>query len=166
MDARESARKNTTCAAEIGDGFGGITWGAPACNQAFGAVVDNRGQLAVQGWCLGNDHLTSAVGVGAGWRIQSVTLEDSLLRHHADGILIDELRHEFSTALAGSLVVGAEIDGSPQVPMDLAAILIFDRALSDPERGQVEEYFREKYGLVAPGLPTSLAPGSDRAREP
>ncbi len=141
-----------------GDGFGGITWGAPACNQAFGAVVDNRGQLAVQGWCTGNDFLTSTAGVGAGWRIQSVTLEGSQLLHHADGTLIDDTRHDFDTAPGGSLVVGAEIDGSPQVPMDLAAILIFDRALSDTERRQLEGYLREKYGLSQPAPPAPLDP--------
>src|SRR5690606_11377248 len=48
--------------------------------------------------------------------------------------------------------VGAEIDSSPYLAMDVAAVLVYDRALPASERAQVEAYLREKY-LAGPPPP-------------
>lgn len=126
-----------------GDGFGGIAYGSSTCNQVFGLIVDNHGDLGVQGWC--GDFLTSIPGNGAGWLTQSAMLTSGVLDHFKDGLLIDTANHTFATDSDGVLVLGAEIDGNPSLPMDVAAVLIYDRALSEMERQEIEDYLQAKY---------------------
>ena len=132
-----------------GDGFGGVTWGAPQCNGTFGPVVDSRGLLAVQGWCAGYDMVSSRAGEGAGWQVQSVVHGQSTLRHFSNGELLQEKAHVFDTA-EGQLALGREIDGFPFVAMDLAAVLIYDRALDATDRWRVEAFLQEKYLASSP----------------
>lgn len=137
-----------------GDGFGGVTWGSPRCNGVFGPGVDSRGFLAVQGWCFGYDVVTSQPGTG-GWQLQTAVHGASRLQHYADGALLSDIEHTFDTDDNGRLALGYEIDGFPFVAMDLAAVLIYDRALDAADRLRVEGYLREKY---LPAVP----PGGDR----
>jgi hypothetical protein len=75
---------------------------------------------------------------------QSVVLSDSLLIHRRDGVVIDTLTHTYATG-DGPAVVGRSLEGSSWVDMDLAAVLVYDRALSDAERQAVERYLELKY---------------------
>lgn len=102
---------------------------------------------------------------GAGWLIQEIIQDATTVRHYEEGQLVDT-RHtdktaqETSTDKAGTsqssigqsninrgegLVIGAELEGNPHVSMGLAALLIYDYALSDTERQQVEAYLQSKY---------------------
>ena len=44
--------------------------------------------------------------------------------------------------------LGSEIDGDPSVDMQVAAVMVYDRALSSLERAQVENYLDIKFGLA------------------
>src|SRR5690606_16350523 len=46
---------------------------------------------------------------------------------------------------SNKVVLGAEIDGNPYVDMQVAAVLVYDRALSPGEHQQVLQYLDEKY---------------------
>jgi hypothetical protein len=52
-------------------------------------------------------------------------------------------------------VIAEEIKGQGFVAMDIAAVLIYDRALSDPERAEVEAYLFNRY-LQSPGAPALM----------
>jgi hypothetical protein len=124
---------------------GGIDYGATNCNNAFGLIVHDS-QLQVHGWC---DDFTAdaSADVGPdGWMTHSAVLSSDQVTHYKDGTQIDQYTHTYATD-PQKLVIGAEIDGSPQVDMEVAEVLIYDRALSDTERQQVENYLQEKYGL-------------------
>ena len=138
-------------------GFGGITYGSPgapcstAGNQVFGLGVDPSGDLLVQAWCT--DFHTSIPGTGAGWMVQSAVVDDQVLYHYRNQELIDTRAHTFATDASGRLVIGAELDGSPHVAMDVAAVLVYDRALSEAERQGVESYLASKYFGDLPPAP-------------
>ncbi len=132
-------------------GFGGFAYGTSLCNQAFGLVVDRRkGRLAVQGWC--DDFVSGKRGTDSGWLVQSAVVRNGRLRHYLDGKLIDTRMHSFDTVLS-NLVVGAELDGYPFMDMQVAAILVYDRALSVNQQDRVQRYLRNKYfgGGAGPG---------------
>ncbi len=129
-----------------GNGHGGVGYGATECNQVFAPSVNKSGELMVQGWCGETDFHTSVPGAGAGWLVQSVVYAGGQLDHFRNGELIDSFVHSFNTT-AERLMIGAEIDGRPYVPMQLGAVLLFDTALSPDELASVEDYLTDKYGL-------------------
>ena len=43
------------------------------------------------------------------------------------------------------MVVGTELDGSPFINMQVAAIVVYNRALSATEHDQVQAYLQLKY---------------------
>jgi hypothetical protein len=128
-------------------GYGGTAYGTAATNETFGLIVAGPpapGNLAVQAWGVGNDKLSATAGTGAGWMVQSAVAGSGGLTHYQNGVAIDAQVHTYATNV-GSIVVGAEIDRAPFMDMDVAAIAIYDRALTDEERGDVEKYFAVKY---------------------
>ena len=109
-------------------------------------MIDNWGRLAIQGWCPGNDFVSSETGSGSGWLVQSAVLEEDLLSQFRDGRLIDTASHTFETEIAGGkLVLGAELDGAPQLNMDVALVLVFDRALGVTEREGLQSYLEQRF---------------------
>ena len=130
--------------------FSGFSYGNGAANQAFGLVTNgNNGNLAVQGWGSGNDFPSTTAGQGAGWLSQSVVLQDDAIRQFLDGAQIDTDPHTFATNVQ-KMVIGAEISELGFSEMGIAAVLMYDRALTEPEREQVEAYIQNKYFNTAP----------------
>lgn len=126
------------------NGFGGMSWGNRAKNRMFGTVVTKNGTLGVQAWGSRNDFDSGVGAVGSGWLVQSAVLDGNAMDHYVDGALIDSRNHSYNTA-AGRIVVGAEIDRNPHVDMSVGAIVVYDRALTNLERSQVETYLAGKY---------------------
>ncbi|MCA9260856.1 MAG: PKD domain-containing protein, partial [Planctomycetales bacterium] len=134
--------------------FAGAAYGSGTFNGAYGLVVNGgAGKLTEQGWGGGNDFVSSQVGTGAGWLVQSSLLSDNTIRHYLDGALIDSDFHEFNTSL-NRIVIGQEISGLGYVDIDVAAVLVYDHALSELERLQVEAYLEDKYLTAPDAAPT------------
>lgn len=134
-------------------GWGGFSYGNGSSNDLFGVEVNPAGNFAIQGWGNSNDFDSETNGLGEGWLVQSVVLNADTLSHYRDGSLIDSFVHGYTTQ-PEKIVIGAEIDGAPKVSMQVAAALVYDRALSESERQQVESYLQNKYGDgVAPPAP-------------
>src|SRR5690606_27434185 len=135
-------------------GYGGVAYGASTgCARTFGLVVDPAGKLMVQRWCA--DYQTAVAGTGAGWLLHGAVLSGTTLTHYNDGAVIETRSGaSFSTRLS-RIVVGAELDASPYLAMDVAAVLVYDRALPASERAQVEAYLREKYLAGRPPPPVA-----------
>ncbi|MEM8946763.1 MAG: Ig-like domain-containing protein [Planctomycetota bacterium] len=123
----------------------GVSYGNGGMNQAFGLVADpTTGNLGVQGWGAGNDFVSAEPGVSEGWLVQSAVLSSNNLDHYRDGQLVDTAFHAFSTQTT-DLQIGEEIDGLGFADMDVAAVLIYDRALTEMERQEVQAYLHSKY---------------------
>ncbi|MFV2004531.1 MAG: Ig-like domain-containing protein, partial [Gammaproteobacteria bacterium] len=133
-----------------GTGFGGFAYGTAACNQAFGLVVDASGNLAVQGWCTANDFASPDLGTGAGWQVQSAVLNAGTLTHYKNGVQIATAAHTYTTVLS-NIVMGAELNSGTFIDMQVAAVLVYNRALSAAELLQVETYLNDKYIVGAGG---------------
>ena len=131
----------------------GVAYGDKAANETFGAVADKNGILAVQGYGSANDFPSGQNGVTGGFLVQSVVLQNNVTRHYKNGTQIDSDTHTFNTDLK-KLVLGAEIGGLGEAQLKLGAVLIYNRAVSDSERLQIEDFLRTKY------IAGSLHPGS------
>jgi len=71
-------------------------------------------------------------------------LNTDVLTHYKDGTQIATAPHVFDTVLS-NMVLGAELSSGAYVDMQIATVLIYDRALSATERQQVDTYLRDKY---------------------
>ena len=126
-------------------------------NQGFELGVNWVDELSVSGLCPPNWLSSGLLGTDGQWMSQSCVLDDSLLVHARNGLAIDTLTHTFGT-VDGPAVIGRSLEGESWVEMDVAAVLVYDRALSGPERQSVERYLRIKYLNVPP------ATGDDTAQ--
>jgi hypothetical protein len=123
----------------------GVAYGHGANNQAFGLMVrDPSGFLALQGFGGPQDLVSSTPGTGAGWLTQSTVLAGGQARLFKGGTVIAQWTHDYATALT-RLVVGEELIGLGFVDMRVAAVLLYDRALSEGERATVEAYLADTY---------------------
>ena len=84
-------------------------------------------------------------------------------RHLAlqDGALIDSDTHVFNTDLK-KLVLGAEIKGAGEAQLKLGAVLIYDRAVTETERLQIEDFLKTKY-ITGPAVPVPPVAADDIA---
>ena len=133
--------------------WAGASFGTGAPNQSFGLAVDGTGgDLTLAGWGAGNDFVSNAAGTGTGWLVQSVVLNDNRFEHYSTGSLVDSGFHQFDTG-STQLALAAEISGLGFVDMDMAAVLVYNRALSETERHEVEAYLFDKYFNAAINTP-------------
>jgi glucose/arabinose dehydrogenase len=135
-------------------GIGGFAYGEANLNETFGLVV-KEGFLTVQGWGTANDFQSPTTGNGAGWLVQSAVLNNDVFIHYKDGVAIDLRTHAFQTAANGKIVIGAEIDGARTMRMDVAEVIVYDRALSEIERIETQEYLNRKY-FVSNSVPVAV----------
>jgi len=136
----------------------GLVYGDGQKNQAFGLVSDwDGGDLAVQGWGGANDFDSGVDAASQGWMVQSVILDANTFTHYQNGVVIDSGSHVFNTDLQ-KLVLGAEIKGLGESQLNISAVLIYDRALTEAERQQVEAFLQNKYitGGVANDPPVAV----------
>ena len=136
--------------------WAGFSYGTPSLNGAFGLIVagGSNQPLTIQGWGNANDQKSTTPGVGAGWLTQSVVYQDGGTSHYKDGALIDADPHVFAT---GSSVIrlGTELDDNRHVQMDVAEVIVFDRALSESERLAMESYLTQEYFSSTNAAPVS-----------
>ncbi len=148
MVARHNAASN----------WAGFTYGNPSGNQAFGLVVKSgTGELALQGYGGGNDLVSGQAGAGAGWVVQSARQYNGEATLFEGGTEIAQFIHNYNTQL-GRAVIGEELGGAGVNAMDVAAVLVYDRALNDVERFNVENYLESKYLLNTAPQVTINAP--------
>jgi glucose/arabinose dehydrogenase/fibronectin type 3 domain-containing protein/uncharacterized protein (DUF2249 family) len=145
-----------------GSGAVGFTWGEDTCNSAFGLTRTDDGDLGVQGWCGSNDFDSNVNADGAGWITQSVVLGGDLMNHYKNGELIDVQTHAFGTN-PGKIRIGASMRDTRWVDMDVAEVLVYDRALTDEERQEIEDYFGAEYFGIDPNAPAVTITSPDNA---
>lgn len=125
--------------------WAGTAYGNGTFNETFGLTVKSpSGELVLQGWGGGNDLVSSTQGIGARWLVQSAVLSSGTATLYKDGEQIAQFGHTYNTTLS-KLVIGEEIANAGFADMDVAAVLIYNRALSDTERAQLDEYLTTEY---------------------
>lgn len=138
--------------------WAGAAYGNGASNEVFGLSVQHpAGELVLQGWGGANDLVSTTRGTGAGWLVQSAVLNNGTATLYKDGEQIAQAAHAFNTNPL-KLVIGEEIANLGFVEMDVAAVLIYGRALRDAERNRLEEYLTTKYTADSepPTTPTGV----------
>ncbi len=144
----------------------GVAFGRGRSNRAFGITVDGRTNvLAVQGWGSNHDFLSStSAGDNDGvdeWLVQSAVLSNDTLTHYLNGSLIDSTDHVYNTDVSGAasrFVIGEEISSGDFGQLEVAAVLIFDRALNLSEHSVVTQYLFDKYISDDPGSNNNTGP--------
>jgi hypothetical protein len=133
----------------------GVTYGRPGADRAFGLSAGPTGGLTVatddsSGYDAG---LPAA---GTGWYVQSARYGAGTLTQYRDGVALDNRTVAIATR-PGRIAIGATLDGVPAA-MDVAAVLIYDRALTETERRAVESYLQATYlGVDVPVEATAPA---------
>lgn len=135
-------------------GTGGVTYGSHSCNKAFGLNISKSGTYQLQGWCGAYDFPTD-VSVGPNYAIQTVTLASDQYRHYVNDNQIDSGINSFNTT-SDTFVIGAELEFSPYIDMEVAAVALFDRAISNTERDDIESHWESKYIGSTSSNPSSL----------
>jgi hypothetical protein len=102
--------------------WGGAPYGTGANNQTFGLVVRHpTGTLTLQGWGSGNDLVSSTMGIGAGWLVQSGVLNAGTGRLYKDGAQIKQWSHTYNTVLT-KVVIGEEIKNLGFMDVDVKGV--------------------------------------------
>lgn len=128
--------------------WAGIVYGTGADNGAFGPVVRSfTGRSAIQGYGLTNDLQSDIALTGSGWLLQAAGLHADLATLRHGGVPVAAHSHIYNTGLE-RLVIGQEISQRGGARMDVAAVLIYDRALTDDEQQIIEVWLMEKYLTV------------------
>jgi glucose/arabinose dehydrogenase len=125
-------------------GFGGVGYGNDRRNEAFTMGVNDEGELTLQGWGTANDKESTVAGTGAGWLVQSVRYDDGAYTMYRNGTPIVDGTHQFAT-VADDLLLGGNLNRRGFVGMEVAALLVYDRALTDEQLQAVEAYLADKY---------------------
>lgn len=143
-------------------GTGGIDYGSNSCNAGFQLGVNSAGQARVAGTCPANEALTDRNLSNMEWVIHSAALESSVLTQRLDGEVISTTQQRFETASANlqRLVIGGDIANDDFVEVSLAAVFIWNRALSEAEIASTSAYLESKYLAGAP------AEASDSINQP
>jgi hypothetical protein len=140
-----------------GPGWGGVSWGTASTNNVYGLGVDSDGELVVQAWGSSNDKRTLVHAPDLGWVTHSATHEGAW-HHYLNGELLAQGAHTYNTTL-DSFIIGAEIDQNPHVEMDVAAVVVYNREVSENERLIIEDYLSQKFieprEFVVSGSPLS-----------
>ena len=138
---------------DIGGDWAGFTYGTAADNQAFGLCLTPSGTLGVQGWGGGNDIVSSPATVGVGrWLNQGAVYSGGTLTQYTNGVGIGTAAHTYATG-TGGVRLGEELDGNKNLNMDVAEVLVYNRAVSATELQQIEDYFEQRYVNGTSGTP-------------
>jgi len=127
------------------DFSGGVSYGSSRTNQGFGLEVKRQGgRLTLRGYGSNNEMCSDSQVLGAGWCIVGAVLDQGTLTLLQDGAVVLSRNHTFDTRVR-ELYVGQNLYHWGAVEMDVAAVLIFDRALTQQELADVTSYLSEKY---------------------
>jgi len=136
-------------------GSGGFGYGRRALNQTFGLHVQQPdGVFRINGFGGPFDFVSDVQGTGAGWIIQSAIYDGLNLDHQINGESIGTFTTTFNTQ-PGDLVLGADLDLNPFVDMQVAAVLVYDRALDTEENNEVIEYLENQFEVAATFSPVA-----------
>ena len=140
-------------------GWGGFVYGSDRGNASFGPMVSPFGNLGVFGNFNTNNFETDLIGTTSSWVEQAAVVQGGNVLQFANGNLIGTNAHDYATG-DGGIRVGVRLNDVNPIKMDVAEILIYDRAFSDVERRELDVYFQENYYAEPEGFVTDLVVSS------
>eukprot|EP00045_Choanoeca_perplexa_P016798 m.231229 g.231229 ORF g.231229 m.231229 type:complete len:1548 (-) comp17363_c0_seq1:115-4758(-) len=125
-------------------GWGGFSWGSTGCGSLFGATVaSGAGMLFIEDYCP--VPAGSVMGTGEGWMIQTIVYDGTDTTHYKDGTLFQTINGKTYSTTNQAIRMGIEHSGGTKVQVQYAELAVFDRAVSQAEREQIEQYLLLKY---------------------
>src|SRR5690606_9945697 len=76
--------------------------------------------------------------------------QNGILTQYRNGTPIGTASHTFATGASG-IRLGEELNGNRNQAMDVAEILVYDRAVTETDRAQIGAYLENRYGLSSGG---------------
>ncbi len=119
-------------------------------------VDDADGTLVAGGACPDAAFDSDAPGADGAWTSHALLYSGGVVTHTRDGSVVDTFPLALETGV-GPAVLGRALDGSAPAMVDVAAVLVYDRALTEPQRHSVERYLRIKYLNTPPTTGEDLA---------
>ncbi|WP_416398122.1 LamG-like jellyroll fold domain-containing protein [Allohahella sp. A8] len=138
--------------------FSGFTYGTPTTNQVFGLVTSNQNgaRFVVQAYGA-NDLSTTTELQTAGWKVLSARVSANTAKAYVDNVQVASAARTYATDYAaanGRIRIGREIGTGGYATMNMAAGLIYNRALTDQEMADTTAYLTQKY--IAPATSATI----------
>lgn len=127
------------------NGWGGFAYGNSGTGQTSGLAISLDGDLAAQFWA--QDLESTVKGQPQGWFVQTFTYDGEDVQLYLNDSVIISGARTLNTNGSGSIVVGAEIDLTPFVAMDVAEARVWDRPLTPLQVQARVSGLRSKYGI-------------------
>jgi hypothetical protein len=134
-------------------GRGGFAWGgssgALSCGSIFGLGV-NKDNLYVEDGCSTPNIKSSTRGKGAGWMIHSASISKSTITHSKNGEMLSSVGYKVTTGTGNQQIqLGTSFDGTTNLDLDVAEIILYARALDAAESAALVTYLLAKYNVKA-----------------
>jgi hypothetical protein len=140
-------------------GWGGVSFGDIGCLTVLGLGVTPQGNLYVENYCTNDQVQSGVLGTGTGWLIHTVVIRAGDWYHYGNGTLLEQGTLTWQVSEEnGFFILGAD-HGGGYVDMAMAELMVYNRALDDDERGEVEGYLQTLYltpSAVTPPATTSV----------
>ncbi|EDQ86894.1 uncharacterized protein MONBRDRAFT_10647 [Monosiga brevicollis MX1] len=136
-------------------GWGGLTFGQPACYQVAGAAVSPAGNLMVETYCSGDGSESAWQGQGQPWLLHTVVADGTTNRMLVNGSTVSSFLVGWNLQ-PGALMMGVEHARTNSVRMDVAEALVYDRALGVEELAAVHAILMNRHFNVSEA-PTVVA---------
>lgn len=129
--------------------YGGLVYGdSNSNNKAARLIVGTDGTLMFSTTENENGNTTGVQGNGAGWLCHS-------MRHIGSSFSFTQYKNNQVIQTSSldlntgdfRLTLASDVDMFPRVQMSITLALIYNRALSDTELAEVQEYVEETYGI-------------------
>ncbi|PTY05041.1 hypothetical protein DB346_02200, partial [Verrucomicrobia bacterium LW23] len=131
-------------------GDGGVIYGSAQPNGAFGLTIASEPGVLSGSFYTGTYTTFDSVSViGKDHLLQTAWVQNGEFGLAVAGEVLGTTPVQLETSGA-TLVLGASLDVSSFVGQTLCEVLIYNRALSDAERTEVEVYLADKYGTFHP----------------
>eukprot|EP00045_Choanoeca_perplexa_P016448 m.223156 g.223156 ORF g.223156 m.223156 type:complete len:913 (+) comp17263_c2_seq9:125-2863(+) len=123
------------------EGWGGVSFGKPACVQALGVGVSGLadgqgGNLMAEAFCSNDVTQSKIAAVGAGWLLHTVTFADKRMKLYVNESIVSTETVPLNLELQ-DLVVASDPSLSNQVAMDVRWFGIWNRALTTNQVAQL-----------------------------
>ena len=120
----------------------GVTYGSAANNAAFGMQMSRAGNLVID--TSGQEFSSRANANDFGWVVHAAAVQSNQIRQYVNGELVETHDHTLNTQ-GGSFRIGAQIDNTDRVAMDVAEVLVYNRALTAQEQQLVNRYLTDTF---------------------
>jgi len=132
-----------------GPGYGGgLNYGTTSLYHNCITGVSSDGACYIGDWGGGPEFGPSVIETG--YLIETANSQSGTVSLYNDGGLLGSAAFAYATATSGSIYLGTDAADNVHIKQTICEIIVYNRALSGGERGLVESYLADKYGIYDP----------------